>query len=239
MRDQIRISAKNLGQLALPDFCPRCFWLDMHMSARQKFPFPGIFNSIDSYTKQAVHGWFDVYGAMPRWFSALSGVVGYTKAPTYHTFYIEDADTNIRLTGSPDDIFVCGDGSHLIVDYKTAKYTRNADALMPMYEVQLNAYALISMQCEPSPVSGLVLIYMEPITDAAAARTDINLRETGFAMGFQAHIHPIAIQPGIVTQLMRTVREIYDLPLVPAGLADCANCQYTNELAALVTSQAQ
>jgi len=27
MTDSLRISAKNLGELARPGFCPRCFWL--------------------------------------------------------------------------------------------------------------------------------------------------------------------------------------------------------------------
>jgi len=27
---QLRISAKTLGELALPEFCPRCFWLKLH-----------------------------------------------------------------------------------------------------------------------------------------------------------------------------------------------------------------
>jgi hypothetical protein len=45
---QIRISGKDLGALALPDFCPRCFWIRRH--APQGLPFqvfPGIFSSID------------------------------------------------------------------------------------------------------------------------------------------------------------------------------------------------
>ena len=48
-RMQLRISAKSLGELALPDFCPRCFWLKT--KARGKLPFqifPGIFSSIDA-----------------------------------------------------------------------------------------------------------------------------------------------------------------------------------------------
>jgi len=58
MSEPLRISAKNIGALALPDFCPRCFWLKL--KARNRLPFqifPGIFSSIDAYTKRVVHAW--------------------------------------------------------------------------------------------------------------------------------------------------------------------------------------
>jgi len=57
--DQLRISAKDLGELAKPDFCPRCFWLKRHAKPLPFQIFPGIFSSIDSYTKKVVHAWMD------------------------------------------------------------------------------------------------------------------------------------------------------------------------------------
>jgi len=50
---QLRISAKNLGELARPEFCPRCFWLRAHAKRLPFQIFPGIFSSIDAYTKRA------------------------------------------------------------------------------------------------------------------------------------------------------------------------------------------
>jgi len=32
---ELRISAKNLVELALPDFCPRCVWLKLYLPARK------------------------------------------------------------------------------------------------------------------------------------------------------------------------------------------------------------
>jgi len=61
----LQISGKDLGALAMKGFCPRCFWI----SRRAKLPwqiFPGIFSSIDSYSKKVVHGQFDRSG-MPGW----------------------------------------------------------------------------------------------------------------------------------------------------------------------------
>jgi hypothetical protein len=65
MPDSLRISAKNLGALALPDFCPRCFWLKSRTKVLPFQIFPGIFSSIDSYTKRVVHAWIDANGNAP------------------------------------------------------------------------------------------------------------------------------------------------------------------------------
>ena len=57
---QIRISAKNLGQLVLDDFCPRCFWLKLKLGFKLPFQiFPGIFSTIDSYSKKITWQYFD------------------------------------------------------------------------------------------------------------------------------------------------------------------------------------
>ncbi len=147
MSTQIRISAKPLGELAMPNFCPRCFWLKLKLNNKLPFQiFPGIFSSIDSYTKNIIHAFFDINGKFPVWLNGLGELVRYQKPPHYSKFNIVDNDSNVLLTGTPDGIFVKPDNSYLIVDYKTAKYTGRQDQLMPMYEVQLNAYGVIGEQ---------------------------------------------------------------------------------------------
>ena len=58
MASILQISGKDLGALPMKGFCPRCFWI----SRRARPPwqiFPGIFSSIDSYSKKVAHGQFD------------------------------------------------------------------------------------------------------------------------------------------------------------------------------------
>jgi len=43
---ELRISAKTLGELAVPGFCPRCFWLKLHAQHLPFQIFPGIFSPI-------------------------------------------------------------------------------------------------------------------------------------------------------------------------------------------------
>ncbi|MFC1963562.1 PD-(D/E)XK nuclease family protein [Chloroflexota bacterium] len=237
MSNQIQISAKNLGELAMPHFCPRCFWLKLRL--RNKLPFqifPGIFSSIDSYTKNIINGYFDKYNRFPSWLGILGSLIGYKKSPHFSKFSIIDDDNNILLTGVPDSIYVKTDQSHVVVDYKTARYTGQQDKLMPMYEVQLNGYAMIGESCNFHPVSDLALIYMEPVTDSDAVNNESNHREDGFAMGFAANIHKVTLDLSIIPPLLAKTREINELSSAPDQSIGCKDCELLEDLL-VVTSE--
>ena len=187
--ERIRISGKDLGALAMDTSCPRCFWVNRKAPAGLPHQiFPGIFSSIDFYTKKIVHGWFDRQGAAPTWLSEFGVLRAYIDPPHFSKFQMIDESTNILLTGAPDAIFVRNDGSHLIGDYKTARFTKNQDSLLPVYEVQLNSYALIAEAIGISPVSAIALIYAEPRTEQADADRKENHDASGFSIGFAAKI---------------------------------------------------
>lgn len=230
MNDQIRISAKNLGAFALPDFCARCAWLTLHMAHRLPFQiFPGIFSTIDSATKRVVHSYFDVHGRPPGWLTELGDIATYREPPHYSKFSAVVGTHNILLRGTPDGMLVRPDGSHVIVDYKTARFTATQDALFPMYETQLNVYALLGDRCGFRPVGDLALIYMEPIVDdppSAERRCD----EMGFQLGFSSHIVRVRLQPDLIEPLLTRVRELHDARTPPAGRPSCNNCRLTSEL---------
>jgi hypothetical protein len=236
---EIRISAKNLGELAMPNFCPRCFWLKLKLNNRLPFQiFPGIFSSIDSYTKQIVHGYFDCNDCFPRWLEGLGELTGYKEPPHYSMFRITDKASGVSLWGTPDGIFIRPDNSYIIVDYKTAKYTGNQDNLMPMYQVQLNAYALIGEVSDlVRPVSDLALIYMEPVTHRNAAIDASNHRYNGFAMGFIASIHKIPLDMSMVPLLLAKTREIYELSQAPSGCTGCKECLLLDDMIAVLNGR--
>ncbi len=225
-----RISAKNLGEVAQKNFCARCFWRKLRMSKLPFQIFPGIFSSIDSYTKRIVHSAFDHHGAPPSWSSALGEVIGYVPTTSANRFNIHDDATDILLTGVPDEILLLRDQSHVIIDYKTAKFTAAQDSLLPIYETQLNVYAMIASQIGPKPVSGLALVYMEPQTDEETAMDGGNHRELGFSMPFHAHILPVEIKPRIIPPLLKRAREIYDATDPPPSREGCVDCRLVDEL---------
>ena len=227
---QLRISAKNLGAFALPYFCPRCAWITLHVKKLPFQIFPGIFSSIDAYNKRIVHSYFDKYNQAPEWLSELGELTGYVNPPSHHTFRIVDPETDILLTGSADGIFTRPDGSYVIVDYKTAKYTGTQDTLFPIYETQLNGYALIGKETGFDPITGLAMVYMEPVTDDTAASRDQNHTDDGFLMGFSASVHEIELRPEILPPLLTKVRELYEMEKSPEGMSVCKDCERLDDL---------
>lgn len=225
MADPIRISAKTLGALAQPDFCPRCFWIKRRAEKLPYQIFPGIFNSIDSYGKNLVHSWFDRHGAPPPWLAALGAVKSYEKPPHHSSFQTLDDETNILLTGSPDGVLVRSDGSRIIIDYKTSKFTEFQDSLFPMYEGQLNAYAHIGERKWRKPISGLALIYTEPVTDDAAAGNDENMIASGFRLPFSSYLRNVDRNPDLVPSLLRKVQEVLGSDTLPISAAGCKDCE--------------
>jgi hypothetical protein len=235
MPTSFRISAKNLGAAALPSFCPRCFWIQMHAEGLPYQILPGIFSSIDSYGKRLVHAWFDRHQSAPLWLAGLGDIKGYRHPPHFSKFSTLDRETGIVLRGTPDGILVRRDDSHVIVDYKTAKFTAHQDELFPMYDAQLNAYAFVGEQCGFSPVSGLALVYTEPVTDNAAAAKDGNLTEAGFVMEFSTHVLPVDLAPKRISKLLAKVRAIYDRSHPPESREKCEDCALLKNLIAVAS----
>jgi hypothetical protein len=93
---QVRISAKDLGVLALPKFCPRCFWIKMHCENKLPFQiFPGIFSSIDSYTKKVTNVHFHRYNHLPSWLGELGELGRPMKVPHHSKFRIVDEKSDV------------------------------------------------------------------------------------------------------------------------------------------------
>lgn len=231
-RPIIRVSGKNLGSLALPGCCDRCAWLKLKSGFRLPWQvFPGIFSSIDSFTKKVVHGYFDGHGCAPPWLAELGDLTGYIDPPHYSKFNYTDERHGILLTGAPDAVFVRQRHALCIGDYKTARFTAHQDELLPMYAVQLNVYAMIAERTDMGRVSDLALIYMEPQTaeNAAAGRG----HDDGFDMGFTAHVLSIDLDLSMIDPLLVRVRELYDMDTAPPARSGCPDCARFAELISL------
>lgn len=226
----LTISAKNLGDLAHPSFCPRCFWIKTHCRLPYQI-FPSIFGHIDRYTKDVFHAYIDKHGRLPGWLSELGEVVGYVDPPHWSRYKIHDKELDVVLRGEADAIFVLADESYLIGDYKTAKFTKGQDSLLPIYRTQLNAYAYIGERLGFSPIKKLALIYMEPVTGEEAAADSSTMSENGFRMDFSGHVLDIELDAeGSIPLLMRKAKEIYDMEKPPAAKSGCKECKLVCEL---------
>lgn len=217
----LRISAKNLGHLALPNACPRCFWIQTHFKLPYQI-FPGIFSSIDAYTKKVIHLHLAETGHLPNWMSGFGDIGHPIHVPHHSKFFVTDPKTGVTLTGVPDEMTETGEGLW-ILDYKTAKFTGNQDSLLPVYRAQLNGYALIAETLYQKPVVGLGLIYFEPVTDIATA--DGLIDGAGMSMGFRTKLLPIEQDRELVPALLAQAKAIYELHKPPDGLKSCRECE--------------
>lgn len=219
---QIKISAKNLGQVALNDFCPRCFWIKLKTANKLPWQiFPGIFSSLDAYQKKAVHHIIDSKSGLPAWLDIMGPIEAYDKTPHWSKFKADFDEFGITLNGTMDDVFKLKTGTYVIPDYKTAKYTANQDKLLPMYQIQLNGYKEISEKASIyTPIEKLFLVYFEPFTDSAEGMT----HEDGFEMSFHAKTVPMEIDQNKLYAAMEKTRKIYELLWPPDGKEGCKDC---------------
>jgi RecB family exonuclease len=229
----MQISAKDLGWLKTDGFCPRCFWITRHdRQLPYQTPFAGIFSSIDSYTKSVVAKHFERHGRLPDWLGEIGEVKRLVKVKP--SDFRTEKDGTV-LTGIPDELFERPDGSYGIIDYKTARYTGNQDALMPVYEVQLNGYAYIAEAIGDRPVKDLYLAYFEPPShERFDELTGKHTTREGFEMPFTSIIHRVGKDSKEVERLLAKASRIYGMERPPEGKEGCEDCRRLEELAKLI-----
>ena len=214
-KTNLQISAKHLGQLNDKLYCSRCFWLKTKIGSKLPYQsFPGIFSSIDSYTRKMVKESFEKTGEPPEWLKSLQlGSLKNCIEITGMDFSLEDEETEIKLTGVPDQIFETEEGGSIIVDYKTSRLTKNQDLLFPVYEFQLNGYQQIAEHVGLPKVEKMFLIYTEPQTDMFT-ETSLN-NPMGFEMNFESKLRPVEIKEGLVKDKLRKAKEIMESNTIP------------------------
>jgi hypothetical protein len=87
-----------------------------------------------------------------------------------------------------------------------------------------------------APVSGLALIYTEPVTDDDTAKKDTYQSNSGFLMEFSAHFRAVDLAPETIPPLLAKVRKIYDLDRAPKSLKGCEDCALLQDLIDLTGS---
>jgi hypothetical protein len=123
------------------------------------------------------------------------------------------------------------DDSYTIVDYKTARVTKEQHAMFSIYEAQLNGYAYIANRVHMGPVMQLALVYMEPQTEQHKASHPASVNERGFVMELSAQIVPVRLDPeGIIPPLLKRAQEVYEMERPPAGARACKDCAAIAEL---------
>jgi hypothetical protein len=196
--------------------------------------FPGIFSSIDSYSKKITNTYYEHRQELLAWLQDYGFDGKPVKAPGYQKFFVHHPDTDILLNGVVDEILELADGTYAFIDYKTSKFTKAQDRLLPLYETQLNGYAYIGERVGFSRVSRLALLYYEPVTDIEAGQIESLIKGSTFLMAFSANSQPVEVNRDMVEPMLFRVREIYDLDSAPDGTSGCKECQLVDAMVGLL-----
>lgn len=230
----VKIAAKALGGLALPDACPRCFWVKNQMSKMPYSIFPGVFFTIDSYVKKFTTVHYEMFGKLPSWIEEFCGGPGRPlPLPKRGTFQMMHP-SGVQLTGMPDEVIrLDGSGDLVIPDYKTSKVTDKQDTLLPMYQVQGNVYARIAEATGMGKVAKIGLIYYEPLGDMDPLILPKVALPDGFNMQMRRFCKPLERNDAQLDLLVKKAHDILAAPVAPASRLGCEDCERLAQLVAL------
>ncbi len=232
------ISVSKLAEVAMPGFCPHCFWIKLKMGWELPFqrPVPSIMGDIDRHVKNVVRTHYEEKGMLPQWFPYLGEVTKLEKAPGWRDFYFTHPQLGITLRGEMDEILQLNGCGYHILDYKTARYTVTQDRFLPVFEAQLNAYAYIAGRGNFfSPIVGLSLVYLEPDAGSHLHREQMELLSGKLRLGFTPRVKSIEIKPDSFTEgLLRKCAGIASLSEPPEPVPQCHNCRLFQNVSEMV-----
>lgn len=211
----LRVAAKALADLNMPDFDPQAFWVKSKVKFKTPFSiFPGIFSTLDLYQKDIVEQAFKRNGHFPPWVPA--DVEEQVPCPHWSKFCVTDEETGITVSGAMDDCFRKSDTTLIIQDNKLAKITDTQDKLMPLYKAQLNIYADICEMTGLGKVSQLQLVYHEPVVSLDSDEEFNGLyRGEDYLLRFKPKVVEIERDPELFKKLLRRAKEILSMENLP------------------------
>ena len=192
---------------------------------------PGIFSSIDGFSKRAILAYFETNRHFPPWIAGRWAEVRPLKSPHHSTFRLADPDSGIVLTGIPDLVLGLPNDRLAILDLKTARYSKHQDFLLPMYQIQLNGYALIAEGLGMGSVEALGLVYGEPPPNDDDTGLDALVSDVGFSMPFKTTAMPIELDRAMIPPLLRRAKGILEMEKAPLGREGCKECRLVEEMA--------
>lgn len=225
----ITLSPKQLGELAKPDFCPRCFWISHNMKHKAPYGmFPGIFSTLDKYQKDVALGSIQA-GIVPSWLEPLGAIDSVVPSPHWSKFSIT-LPNGVVFRGASDTLLRMMDKSLIIVDEKTARPKEPGHDLERLYDAQLNGYAKIANSLGMGPVSKLVIVYNVPVPIGEHMRVEDALRGSSYVMAFEPVLRIVPLEPEWLDDLLDKACAVISLEHCPCGNGGCKNCELIDSM---------
>ena len=192
---------------------------------------PGIFSSIDGFSKRAILASYEKTGHFPPWIAGRWTEVRPLKSLHHSAFRLTDPGTGIVLTGVPDLLLGLPRRRLAILDLKTARFSKHQDFLLPMYKVQLTGYALIAEGLGMGTVEAMGLVYGEPPPNDQDNGLDALVSDVGFSMPFKATALSIELDRALIPPLLRRAKALLEMENPPEGReGGCKECKMVEEM---------
>lgn len=222
----IALNARNIGEIRLRDFCPRCFWIkNRHPINRDNpyySPMASLFSTLDAYIKQVVDTALGMRSGYPIWLTEFLNSVKAVDMIKPRKIKVNIG--GFELVGEPDALWRLEDGTILIADYKVARLTGAQESIFPLYEAQLNAYAYL-MGKRGENVSSLALIYLQPQRYRENPDFSVEICREKFTLHFDWTVKFVKKwDEGELETLVLKAGEILSLSAPPPGRDNCSGC---------------
>lgn len=232
--DNLKISAKQLGNLVKENFCPRCFYIGYKIQFRYPWTvFAGILSKMDSLQKKSVTKYYEKNGHLPAWLEA-EGIIGKPlKSPGPKKFRTEVA--GVTLSGSIDLLLEKPNGELIIIDFKTASPKNGSDPFMPVYDIQLQGYAKIAEELGLGKVTELYLVYFEAETQIDEEIICGYVEEETLDVPFKVTVKKLALKTEEhLLNLIEQFKTIVTAETLPEAQPGCPDCQKINHILNLI-----
>lgn len=189
---------------------------------------PGVVSAFDTYVKGLIQSHFEIYRELPLWLKnkfdfSVQEVLKVEKL--VRRFPIRNTNQILILSGIPDAIWRLKDGSLCIVDLKLARFNERQKKLLPMYELQLNLYALLS-EIKYKKVSNLFLLYFQPRFQKISAKEFNIVNKNNFSLLFDLLVIPIKkLDEHKVKETIYVAYTYLNRSTPPHGKQGCQGCK--------------
>jgi hypothetical protein len=220
---QLKISARNAGQVELDKYCPRCCW---YLLRHKRMPFsmgmPGIMFFLEAIQKAYIFAQLEEDGCLPRQFGPFSECTEPVKFP--FSFFAEHEETGVLVTAQPDMMLRMEDGNICLLDLKTAKQEGGGKMFLPQYEMQTVGYSWVTEENGIGNVGKAGLVYCSVREDQFEQEPLKYKKGRGILVPFDFEAHEVELDYPRFFDCLEEVNKVWRSSVPPAGKLGCKDC---------------
>lgn len=249
MNPPYKITARNLGNLALADPCLSCFWWLSNIRFHAPFDFgAAIFRDCQAMQEAVIGHFLDTDGSLPKEFAPFCDIKERMDVNKRYDHFGYMHESGVWLYGEPDEVMRRKDNTGVIWDHKTAhpkvaveeadgtaaKGKKKEDRFRPMYDIQVSGYALIGeVGLNLGRFSAGALCYWDVQHKAVVADPESFIDDGMFYAAFAPVIYEVELDYSTIDDLLKEALKVWKSKVPPEGRKGCKDCRKLQALLAI------